>query len=62
MSQTSRTVIIRAFVRQIVESVQSESYLRFATDEERALSDEANRGEWERPSGKKERRPWRRGG
>jgi hypothetical protein len=51
----------RAFIRKIVESVQSESYLRFATDEESAIADEANRDEWERPSGKKKRRTWRRG-
>ena len=51
----------RAFIRKIVESVQSESYLRLATDEERVLADEANRDEWERPSGKKQRRSWRRG-
>ncbi len=50
-----------AFLRKIIESVQSESYLRLATDEERALADEANRDEWERPSGKKKRRFWRRG-
>src|SRR5205823_791329 len=51
----------RAFIRKIVESVQAESYLRLATDEERVLADEANRDEWERPSGKKQRRSWRRG-
>jgi hypothetical protein len=51
----------RAFIRRIVESVQSESYLRFATEEERAIADESNRDEWERPSGKKKRRTWRRG-
>ena len=51
----------RAFIRKIVESVQSESYLRFATDEESAIADEANHDEWERPSAKKKRRTWRRG-
>jgi hypothetical protein len=51
----------KAFVRRIVESVQSESYLRLATDEERALSEEANRDEWEQPAAKKKRRSWRRG-
>jgi hypothetical protein len=51
----------RAFIRKIVESVQSESYLRFTTDEENAIADEANRDVWERPSGKKKRRTWRRG-
>jgi hypothetical protein len=50
-----------AFIRKIVESVQSESYLSFATDEERTIADEANRDKWERPSGKKKRRTWRRG-
>ena len=50
-----------AFIRRIVESVQSESYLRLATDEERALAEEANRDEWEQPSAKKKRRSWRRG-
>lgn len=52
----------RAFIRRIVESVQSENYLGFATDEERALADTSYRDEWERPSIKKKRRPWRRGG
>ena len=47
----------KAFLRKIVESVRSDSYLALATDEERALADEANRDEWERPSGKKK---WRR--
>jgi hypothetical protein len=51
----------RAFIRKIVESVQSESYLRFVTDEEKAVAEEANRDEWERPSGKKKRRAWPRG-
>jgi hypothetical protein len=51
----------KAFIRKIVESVQSHSYLRFATDEEKTIADEANRDDWERPSGKKKRRPWRRG-
>ncbi len=51
----------RAFIRKIVESVQSESYLRRATDEETAIAEEANRDEWGRPSGKKKRRTWRRG-
>jgi hypothetical protein len=51
----------RAFIRKIVESVQSESYLRFATGEENAIAIEANRDEWEQPSGKKKRRTWRRG-
>jgi hypothetical protein len=51
----------RAFIRKIVESVQSESYLRLATDEEIALAEEAIRDDWERPSAKKKRRTWRRG-
>jgi hypothetical protein len=51
----------KAFIRRIVESVQSENYLRLATDEERALAEEASRDEWDRPSGKKKRRSWRRG-
>lgn len=51
----------RAFIRRIVEAVQSESYPRLATDEERALAEEANRDEWERPSPKKKQRSWRRG-
>jgi hypothetical protein len=51
----------RAFIRKIVESVQSESYLSLATDEERAFADETNTDEWERTSGKKKRRSWRRG-
>ncbi len=75
--QTSRMVIIgqdiknfleqapeencRAFIRKIVESVQSENYLRLVTDEEKALVEEANRDEWDRPSGKKKWRSWRRG-
>jgi hypothetical protein len=50
----------RAFIRRVVEAVQSESYLRYATDEEKAIADESNRDEWERPSGKKKRRTWRR--
>jgi len=54
----------RAFIRNILESVRSEGYLRFTTDQERAaakaLADEANRDVWERPSGKKKRRNWRR--
>jgi hypothetical protein len=52
----------KSFIRKIVESVQAESYLRHATDAEKALADESNRDEWERPSGKKKRRLWRRGG
>jgi hypothetical protein len=51
----------RAFMRKIVEAVQSESYLRLATDEEKAIAAEAERDEWERPSGKKKRRVWHRG-
>jgi hypothetical protein len=51
----------RAFIRRIMESVQSENYLRRVTDEEKALADEANRDEWDQPSGKKKRRTWRRG-
>jgi hypothetical protein len=51
----------RAFIRKIVEAVQSESYLRLATDDEKALAEEAERDEWERPSGKKKRRAWHRG-
>jgi hypothetical protein len=51
----------RAVIRKIVESVQSESYLRLVTDEEKALAEEANCDEWDRPSGKKKRRTWRRG-
>ena len=51
----------RAFIRRIVESVQSESYLRLTTDEERALAEEASRDEWDRQSAKKKRRSWRRG-
>jgi hypothetical protein len=51
----------KAFIRKILQSVQSESYLRLVTDEEKALADEANHDEWERPSGKKKRRTWRRG-
>ena len=51
-----------AFIRKIVEHVQAESYLRFATDEEKAIVNEASRDEWEQPSEKKKRRPWRRGG
>jgi hypothetical protein len=49
----------RAFIRRIVEQVQAESYLRFATDEEKAIADEANRDEWGQPAGKKKRRSWR---
>jgi hypothetical protein len=52
----------KAFIRKIEESVQSASYLSLATDEERALAEEANRDEWERPSVKKKPRSWRRGG
>ena len=51
----------RAFIRKIVESVQSENYLRLVTDEEKALAEDANRDEWDPPSGKKKRRTWRRG-
>jgi hypothetical protein len=51
----------RAFIREILDSVQSESYLRLVTDEEKALAEEANRDEWGRPTGKKKRRAWRRG-
>lgn len=50
----------RAFIRKIVESVQSDNYLRLVTDDEKALADEANRDEWDRPIGKKKRRTWRR--
>jgi hypothetical protein len=50
------------FVRKILESVQSENYLRYVTDEEKALANEANRDDWDRPSAKKKRRLWRRGG
>jgi hypothetical protein len=50
----------RVFLRKILESVQSESYLRYATDEEKAIADEANRDEWERSTGKKKRRTWSR--
>jgi hypothetical protein len=50
----------RAFIRKIRDCVQSENYLGLATDEERALAGEANRDDWEQPSGKKKRRPWRR--
>jgi hypothetical protein len=52
----------KAFIRKVVESVQSESYLRFVTDEEKAIADEAHSDGWERPSGKKKRRTWRRDG
>jgi hypothetical protein len=51
----------KAFLRRIVETVQSESYVRLSTDEERSLAEEANRDEWEQPSAKKKRRSWRRG-
>jgi hypothetical protein len=51
----------KVFIHKIVESVQAESYLRLSTDEERALVDEANRDEWERPSCAKKPRSWRRG-
>jgi hypothetical protein len=51
----------KVFIRKIVESVQSDGYLRLATDEEKALAEEANRDEWERPSAKKKRRTWRLG-
>lgn len=55
----------RASIRTILRAVQSETYPRLATSEERALAkdlaDEANRDNWERPSGKKKRRSWRRG-
>ena len=34
---------------------------RLATDEETAVANEANRDEWEHPSGKKKRHSWRRG-
>jgi hypothetical protein len=50
----------RTFIRKIVESVQSESYLRLVTDDEKALVEEANRDEWDRSSGKKKRRSWNR--
>src|SRR5262249_36598855 len=40
----------RTFIRKIMESVQSESYLRFATDDEKDLAKEANLDDWERPS------------
>ena len=49
----------KAFIRKIMESVQSDGYLRLATDEERAFAEEANRDEWDQPSAKKKRRPWR---
>src|SRR5262249_43653320 len=49
----------KAFIRKILESVQSENYLRLVTDEEKALAEEANRDEWARPTGKKKRRTWR---
>jgi hypothetical protein len=52
----------KVFIRRILEAVQSENYLRLATDEERALAEEANHDEWERPTAKKKRRSWRRGG
>ena len=51
----------RTFIRKIVDSVQSENYLRLVTDEEKALAEEANRDEWDRPAGKKKRRTWHRG-
>ena len=51
----------RAFIRQILEAVQSKSYLRWATDEEKAIAEEARSDEWERPTGKKKRRDWHRG-
>jgi hypothetical protein len=51
----------REFLRRVIESVRSDGYLRFITDEEKAITDEANRDELERPSGKKKRRKWRRG-
>jgi hypothetical protein len=50
----------RAFIRKIVESVRSEDYVRFATDEERAIAEESSHDVWERPSGKKKQRSWRR--
>src|SRR5262245_4181031 len=46
---------VKAFILKIVESVQSDSYLRLATDEERAFAEEATRDEWEQPSAKKKR-------
>ena len=52
----------KAFIRRIVESVQSETYLRRATDEEKALAEEATRDECEQKTAKKKRRFWRRGG
>ncbi len=52
----------KAFIRKIVESIRSESYLRLATDEERALAEEADRDERDQLSAKKKRRSWRRGG
>lgn len=51
----------RAFIRKIVEAVQSDSYLCLATDDEKATAEVASRDEWERPSGKKKRRSWHRG-
>src|SRR5262249_36248427 len=51
----------RPFIRKIVQSVQSESYLRLGTDDEKAVAEEANRDEWEQPPAKKKRRSWRRG-
>lgn len=56
----------RATIRKIIESVQSEKYLALTTLEERAVArdfdNEASRDVWEPKSGKKKRRPGRRGG
>jgi hypothetical protein len=51
----------RTFIHKIKECVQSDNYVKLATDEEKALVDEANRDDWEQPSGKKKRRAWRHG-
>ena len=54
---------LRMTLRQIVESVQSENYLRYMTQEERELAKsfaaEAVSDEWHPRSAKKKRREWR---
>lgn len=51
----------KEFIRLIVDSVEAEDYTRLATDDERAFAEETNRDDWEQSSGRKKRRPWRRG-
>jgi hypothetical protein len=52
---------IKAFIHEITESVQSDSYLNRVTDEERSLAEECDLDGPEHPAAKKKRRSWGRG-